>query len=296
MAAPNPKNRLGRGLAALIGDDLNEEAAVDNARTFRQVPIETLRANPENPRKTFTQAALDELAASIKTKGVVQPIVVRAVPGEAGGFEIVAGERRWRAAQAAGLHQVPVLIREVSDAEALEIAIIENVQRSDLNPMEEAEGYQRLMDHFGHTQQQLADMLAKSRSHIANTLRLTALPHDIQDYLRDGRLTAGHARALITAQKNRQSALAAQIIDQGLTVREAEQLAQAGAAKKAAKSPGKARPEKGPDTLALERNLSSSLGLAIEINERAGGGGELKIRYRTLEQLDDLCTRLLRHK
>ncbi len=191
--------RLGRGLAALIGDDYSEEGVVEDIKSMRHLPIELLRRNPHNPRKTFGEAELDELAKSIKEKGLLQPIMVRPLHGESSSYEIVAGERRWRASQRAGIHDVPVLIRELSDNEALEFALIENVQRSDLNALEEALGYRQLMDQFSYTQEKMAESLGKSRSHIANTLRLLKLPEGVQEHVRQGKLSAGHARALVAA-------------------------------------------------------------------------------------------------
>jgi len=286
------KRRLGRGLAALIGDEVAEDAAVDAARSFRRVPIEFLRANPNNPRKTFNEEELAELSNSIKTKGLLQPIVVRPVEGDGNAFEIVAGERRWRAAQKAALHDVPILVHELSDAEALEVAIIENVQRADLNPIEEADGYQRLIDQFNYTQQQLADVVGKSRSHIANTLRLVKLPEQVQTYLRDGELTAGHARTLIASEAPVE--LANEIINSGLSVRDAERITQKPSSPKSAKPSRSHAVPKDPDTIALERNLSQTLGLSVEIVDRGKTGGQLRINYRSLEQLDDVCARLLR--
>jgi ParB family chromosome partitioning protein len=286
------KRRLGRGLAALIGDEVTEDAAVETARAYRKVPIEFLRANPNNPRKTFNDEELVELANSIKSKGLLQPIVVRTIEGDNNRFEIVAGERRWRAAQQAALHDVPILVHELNDAEALEVAIIENVQRADLNPIEEADGYQRLIDHFNYTQQQLADVVSKSRSHIANTLRLVKLPEQVQTYLRDGKLTAGHARTLVASDAP--IVLANEIINSGLSVRDAERITQKPSTPKADRPAKSHAVPKDPDTIALECNLSQTLGLSVEIVDRGKTGGQLRINYRTLEQLDDVCARLLR--
>lgn len=290
MANTKNTKRLGRGLAALIGDDTSEDASVESARSFRRVPIEFLKPNPNNPRKNFNTEDLEDLSNSIRQKGLLQPIVVRPVKDTGDDYEIVAGERRWRAAQQAALHDVPILIRELTDAEALEIAIVENVQRSDLNPIEEAEGYSKLLDQFNYSQKQLAKMVGKSRSHIANTLRLTKLPEKVRGYLVDGQLTAGHARTLVSSDQP--EALAEQIIRAGMTVRDAERITQK--KPKTAKT-ANGREPKDADTIALERNLSQTLGLAVDISDRKGVG-ELRIRYRSLEQLDEICTRLLRLK
>lgn len=279
------KNRLGRGLAALIGDDTSEEAVVQDVRTLRHMPIELIHASPNNPRKHFPDCDLDELAHSIKAKGLLQPIVVR--PRDGGEYEIVAGERRWRASQRAGIHDVPVLIREVSDGEALEIALIENIQRSDLNPLEEARAYGLLLEQFSYTQQQLAESVGKSRSHISNTLRLLTLPDSVRQQIETGQLTAGHARALVATDSP--AKLAEQIINLGLSVRETETLARQSSPMRAAKNPGA---DKDPDTKALERTLSEAVGLKVEISHTGPTGGLLKISYKTLEQLEDVCRRL----
>jgi ParB family chromosome partitioning protein len=279
-----PKKRLGRGLAALIGDDTSEEAVIQDVRTLRHMPIEMLKASPNNPRKYFADADLDDLAKSIGDKGLLQPIVVRPMPH--GEYEIVAGERRWRAAQRAGVHDVPVLIRELSDGEALEIALIENIQRSDLNPLEEARAYGLLLEQFNYTQQQLAESIGKSRSHIANTLRLLNLPDSVRQQIEQGNLTAGHARALVATDSPAE--LADQIIKLGLSVREAEGLARDAA-------PGrkpKAKPEKDADTKALEKAVSDAIGLRVEIAHKGDAGGSLTISYKTLDQLEEICTRL----
>jgi ParB family transcriptional regulator, chromosome partitioning protein len=279
-----PKRRLGRGLAALIGEDISEEAVIEDIRTLRHVPVELLRANPNNPRKHFKDEDLDELARSIREKGILQPLVVRERAD--GQYEIVVGERRWRAAQRAGVHEVPVVIQNLSDGEALEIALIENIQRADLNPLEEARGFSQLMNEFSYTQQQLADSVGKSRSHIANTLRLLTLPESVRRHLEEGELTAGHARALVSTESP--EALAEQIIRLGLSVREAEDLSR-GAAPQNRK---RARPPKDADTMALERQLSEALGLKVEVATKARKGGTVTVHYATLEQLDDICHRL----
>ena len=282
--AEEARRALGRGLAALIGDVQDEGEVMERARSARKVPIEFLSANPNNPRKSFDNEELESLVSSIKEKGIVQPIIVRPMGGER--YEIIAGERRWRAAQKAGLHDVPVAVHEATDKEALELAIVENVQRADLNPIEEATGYQQLIDAFGYSQNEIAGSIGKSRSHIANTLRLLKLPDSVRAYLRDGRLTAGHARALIGASDP--EAMAKQIVEAGMTVRDAEVLGDQGKAKPARR----ASKSKDPDTVALEKALSDATGLKVVINHRKGGTGDIKIRYLNLEQLDDVCRRL----
>ncbi|MDP2123469.1 MAG: ParB/RepB/Spo0J family partition protein [Parvibaculum sp.] len=293
MADETP-SRLGRGLAALIGDDTAFALGDRDAqapRGVREVPIEFLRANPFQPRHVFKTEALNDLAASIREKGILQPIVVRPVAGDPNAFEIVAGERRWRAAQAAQLHQVPVIVKELTDAESLEIAIIENVQRADLNAIEEAAGYDRLMLQFEYTQEKLSQLIGKSRSHVANTLRLLSLPKPVQSLIEEGKLTAGHARSLIG--QARAEEMAQQIVAKGLSVREAEALT-----RKAETAPSPTRPkalpkaQKDADTLALEKNISDQLGLKVEISFSGDKGGEVKIAYKTLEQLDEICRRL----
>lgn len=283
------QGRLGRGLSSLIGDAEMDGIANDRGKGQREVPIEFLRANPNQPRQVFQPEELDELTNSIREKGVIQPIVVRPVGGDPNAFEIVAGERRWRASQRAGLHKVPVVVRDFSDAEAMEVAIIENVQRADLNPIEEAAGYQHLVEQFDYSQEQLAHVIGKSRSHIANTLRLLNLPTRVRDLLMDGQLSAGHARALITAGDP--VSLAELIVAKGLSVREAE------AAARAAKNRPKAakRPKtlsKDADTRELEGSVSAALGLAVSIDHKGDAGGEVRVKYKTLEQLDEICRRL----
>ncbi len=293
MAEEAPRSRLGRGLAALIGDAGDENAAIERARGQRRVPVEFLRPNPRNPRRHFNDMELDELSTSIRAKGILQPILVRAVSGAPDAYEIIAGERRWRAAQRAGLHDVPVLLLEIGDKEALEIAIIENVQRADLNPLEEAMGYDSLIEQFSYAQADLAKIVGKSRSHIANTLRLMKLPESVKRYLAEGKLTAGHARALLASDNP--EALARQIIEKGLNVRDVEALAGAQAEAKGKTAKRRPRGAKSADVRALERKLSDILGLQVEINHRASGG-DLRIRYRTLEQLDAVCRKLgVRH-
>jgi ParB family transcriptional regulator, chromosome partitioning protein len=278
------KRRLGRGLAALIGDDTTEELVVQDVKNLRHVPIEFLYANPRNPRKNFAEAELEDLTRSIKDKGLLQPLVVR--PRPEGGFEIVAGERRWRASQRAGLHDLPVLVRELSDGETLEIAIIENIQRSDLNPLEEARAYRQLLEEFSYTQQQLADAVGKSRSHIANTLRLQMLPEAVLLHIENGNLTAGHARTLVATEQP--SELAEKIIRLGLSVREAEGLVR----NQPDKTPKASKPEKDADTKAFEKSLSELLGLVVAVQTKGQKGGTLTISYKTLEQLDGIAKRL----
>jgi ParB family chromosome partitioning protein len=282
---------LGRGLSALLGEPVAAEGAALGPAGVQSVPIESLKPNPDQPRKVFAREELEELTASIRDKGVLQPILVRPQPGEDGVWQIIAGERRWRAAQAARLTQVPIVVREMDDREVLEVAIIENVQRADLNPVEEAQAYGLLMERFGRTQDALAGVVGKSRSHVANTLRLLQLPADVLEHVSEGRLSAGHARALITARDP--SALAEAVLKDGLNVRQAEALARRSAeGPKTAKAKPR-RPEGGADIAALEQDLSDALGLRVSLTDR-GGKGELTVVYSSLEQLDDLCRRLMR--
>lgn len=293
MADKKPKRGLGRGLSALMAD-VNEghgDEATEAKQPDRVIPIEMIVPNPDQPRRTFDPDALDDLAASIREKGIIQPLIVRPSPRAEGQFEIVAGERRWRAAQMAKLHAVPALVREFDDTEVLEVAIIENVQRADLNAVEEAAGYNQLMEKFGHTQEKLATALGKSRSHIANSVRLLTLPSEVQEYVRNGKLSAGHARTLITAEDP--VSLAKQIIKKGLSVRESEKLAKASQDKttsERAKPQVRTAPDKDADTKALEGDLSAGLGMKVSIDHKAGKeSGQIVIAYDTLEQLDDLC-------
>jgi ParB family chromosome partitioning protein len=283
------RKRLGRGLAALIGEIEAPETAAPKPAVGadRKVPIEFIGPNPRNPRRSFGEAELVDLAQSIREHGVVQPVIVRPAK-EAGRFELIAGERRWRASQRAGLAEIPVIIRDVSDRVALELAIIENVQRADLNPLEEAQGYQQLVDEHDYTQADLANVIGKSRSHVANTLRLLKLPDVIRDMLSEGQLSAGHARTLVTAADP--VGLAKKIIQGGLSVRQAEALAQQ-PAQAAPETKSRAPADKDADTLALERLLTDVTGLKVAISHKERGG-EIRIAYRTLEQLDDLCRRL----
>jgi ParB family chromosome partitioning protein len=288
-AADQSRSRLGRGLAALIGDVGDESGALERARGLRKVPIEFIRANPRNPRRKFLEEELGELTASVREKGILQPILVRNVPGKPDLFEIIAGERRWRAAQKAGLHEVPVMLLEIGDREALEIAIVENVQRADLNPLEEAAGYESLIEQFKYTQNDLARVVGKSRSHVANTLRLQKLPASVKRYLAEGKLTAGHARARL-AHEDPES-LAKLIVEEGLNVREAEARAQERPATHGKQTRRKTAAAKTADIRALEKRLSDALGLSVEIAQR-GAGGEVRVRYKTLEQFEALSRRL----
>lgn len=298
MSARKSKSRgLGRGLSALMADvtpDAEGRLATEPRRPDLKVPIEKLQANPNQPRRTFSQDQLDELAASVKEKGIIQPLIVRSVPGDM--YEIVAGERRWRAAQMAQLHDVPVIVREFDDTEVLEVAIIENIQRADLNAVEEAAGYRQLMDRFGHTQEKLSSALGKSRSHIANLMRLLSLPMDVQALVIEGKISAGHARALITAENP--SELAKQVVRDGLSVRATENLVkkqnQSDGGQPTPKS-GNLNAGKDADTRALEKDLSAILAMKVSINHKPGGEtGQVVLTYENLDQLDDLCAKLSR--
>lgn len=286
MSDPKSARRgLGRGLSALMADiSTNEVPAASTDRKL--VPLEQITANPDQPRRSFDPAALQELAESLKSRGVLQPLIVRPHPVDSGLYQIVAGERRWRAAQIAQIHELPVIIRELTDTEVLEIAIIENIQRADLNAIEEAASFRQLMDRFGHTQEQLADSLNKSRSHIANLLRLLNLPDQVQIWVKEGRLTAGHARALVTSPNAVQ--LARRVIDRGLSVRETEELAKK--SNEPAEKKQKSKSHKDADTRALEADLSAHLRMRVAINH-AGNmqGGQLLVSYKDLDQLDRLC-------
>ncbi len=283
----NPQDkRLGRGLSALLGDEVAEPGA-DVARATRQLPTSALRPSPFQPRRRFDPEEMASLVRSVQAQGILQPILVRHAADSPDSYEIIAGERRWRAAQEAQLHEIPVIIKDLSDGEALELALVENLQRTDLRPLEEAEGYRRLIAELNHTQEDLARAIGKSRSHIANTMRLLGLPAPIKEMIERGELTAGHARALLNAQDA--LALAQQVVEGGLNVRQTERLAQA----PKARGPAPAAPAKDADTLALEHDLALKLGLKVTINHRAGGG-ELVLRYENLAQLDDLVQRLSR--
>lgn len=281
---------LGRGLSALMADVQTETGPTPPASPRAHdmtLPIEVIAPNPDQPRRRFTQDQLEELASSIKEKGIIQPLIVRRKVSGAAEYEIVAGERRWRAAQVAQLHEVPVILRDFDDTEVLEIAIIENIQRADLNPVEEAAGYRQLMEKFGHTQEKLSEALGKSRSHIANLLRLLNLPADVREMLQDGRLTMGHARALITAEDP--SALAQKVVRDGLSVRQTEKLAK-GVGEPAAPRPAPRAVEKDADTKALEADLSAATGLRVSVDHKSGGeAGQVTIRYDDFEGLDAIC-------
>lgn len=297
---------LGRGLSALLGENLKEEAVARgdddgegappaaNGRSVQHIDIAAIQPHPDQPRKQFDETALQELADSVAERGVIQPIIVRLLSG--GRYQIVAGERRWRAAQRAQLHRIPAIVRDFTDAETMEIALIENVQRQDLNPVEEAEAYSRLIAQFGHSQEVLGKLVGKSRSHVANMIRLLDLPGTVLDVVREGRLSMGHARALVGIEDASQ--IARRIIDKGLSVRQTEKLAQQ-AKGKGAKSAGSAaraaaRPMAQPDAdiQSLEQHLADMLGLKVSIEHGANGGGTLSLRYSTLDQLDMLCQRL----
>ncbi|THD63761.1 ParB/RepB/Spo0J family partition protein [Phenylobacterium sp.] len=281
---------LGRGLSALLDDANDGDGPVAAGEGAREIPIELVHRNPDQPRRHFAEAEIAELETSIRDKGVLQPILVRPSPKTSGEFEIVAGERRWRAAQQAGLKAIPALVRVLDDDKAFEIAIVENVQREDLNAMEEAQAYQTLMRRMAYTQDKAASAVGKSRSHVANTLRLLQLPAIVQDHVLFGRLTAGHARAILTSDQP--EALAQAIVEKGLSVRDAEALAKRKGGSGPAKASGPRR-SKDTDTAALEVDLEDVLGMSVDILDR-GGAGELRIKYATLEQLDELCRRLTR--
>ena len=292
MADDTSRSRLGRGLAALIGE-VSAEASSERPRGQRRLPTGALRPNARNPRRVFSDTELDELVASLRERGIIQPIVARSMRGANDSYEIIAGERRWRAAQRAGLHEVPVVIIEATDAEALQIAIIENVQRADLNPLEEADGYRALMDEFHNNQEDIARIIGKSRSHVANTLRLLKLPETVKAHIHSGKLSAGHARMLI-GQPNAEQ-LAEEIVSRGLNVRQVEALARE-TGQKHGKGNGRqshARAKKNADVVALEKRLADSLGLVVSIDDGARGG-TLTIRYRNHDQLDEVLRRLER--
>lgn len=284
--ARQERRGLGRGLSALMAD-INAEAEEASGTGRREVlPIESLVPNPDQPRRSYAPEALDELAASLRLRGILQPLIVRPHPGDSGLYEIVAGERRWRAAQIAQLHEVPVIIRDFSDTEVLEVALVENIQRADLNAIEEAAAIRQLMDRFGHTQEALSDILHKSRSHVANMLRLLTLPPKVQDWLGEGKLSAGHARALVSTKDPEK--LARRVIDRGLSVRETEALARVEGSQ-ATTLRSRRRTEKDADTRALEADLTAHLKLPVAITHSGVDGGRLTVTYRDLEQLDRLC-------
>jgi ParB family chromosome partitioning protein len=290
---PGKTRGLGRGLSALMSD-LSTPPSAPDRRPDLHLPVESLRPNPAQPRRSFDETELSELTDSIRARGVIQPLIVRPDPASPGRYEIVAGERRWRAAQRARLHDVPVILRDYTDTEVLEVAIIENIQRADLNPIDEAAAYRQLMDRFGHSQDQLATALGKSRSHVANQIRLLSLPEEIQRYLTEGRLTAGHARALIGHPRCLE--LARRAISDRLSVREVERLARQpapGAGRPGSAAGGGPAPAKDADTLLIERELAAALGMGVVIDHKPGDqGGRLILRYRSLEQLDALLRTL----
>lgn len=289
MNSPLPKSRLGRGLASLIGEPTAIGYRLPPEGEQRMVPIGQVKSSALNPRKDFRDEELSELADSIRTKGLVQPIIVRPVGSVAGEYEIVAGERRWRAAQKAGIHSVPVIVRELTDREMLELAIIENVQRQDLNAIEEASGYRDLIERFDYNQEQLSEIIGKSRSHVANTLRLLKLPSGVQELLQQGKLTAGHARALIG--RDDAEALAQRIVDQAMNVRDVEALVQ-GRGDIDAGTHGKKARDKDADTKAFEKELADLLGLKVEIKRGSGESGALLIKFGNFDQLDYIRQRL----
>ncbi|HUT50811.1 MAG TPA: ParB/RepB/Spo0J family partition protein [Alphaproteobacteria bacterium] len=284
-AREGKRRNLGRGLNALLGGDADSDIE-DRGRGPRMAPVESIEPSRVQPRRIFDKADLDSLTQSIREKGILQPILVRPMEGGSAKYELVAGERRWLAAQAARLHEVPIIVRELDDASALEIAIIENIQRSDLTPLEEAEGYRRLMDEFKHTQDALSKVVGKSRSHVANTLRLMSLPPAVKEMIDKREITAGHARTLVNAKDP--EALARDIVSKGLTVRDAERMTKGDKKTKSKKDRGKSA-----DALALESDLSSLLGLGVAINTK-GESGSMVIHFKSLEQLDDLIQRLSR--
>ncbi len=291
MNKNRPQRGLGRGLSALMAD-VNQEDVTEKTSAVKSpdfyVAIEKIIPNPNQPRRTFEEEALSDLAGSIKEKGVIQPLIVRISPDNNEHYEIVAGERRWRASQRAGLSKLPVILREYSDTEVLEVAIIENIQRAELNAIEEAAGYKQLMEKFGHTQEKLSEALGKSRSHIANLMRLLNLPDDVQDYVVNGQLSAGHARALVTAENP--SSIVSKIIDNGLSVRDVETLVKAQKNKDSKPKTTRQKVEKDSDTRALEIDLSENLGMKLTIDHKAGTEqGKITIKYDDLEELDRLC-------
>ena len=284
MVTNTTKKGLGRGLSSLMGDTETAQTKNTNIGQETKIPIANLKPSPSQPRRLFNKNSINELADSIKAKGLVQPLVVRPSPSDANSYEIIAGERRWRAAQIAQLHEVPAVIRNFNDTEALEIAIIENVQRSDLSPIEEAAGYKRLIENHGHTQEDLSGIVGKSRSHIANIIRLLSLPQSIQDMITEGKISSGHARAIMNSAFPEQ--LAEKIINENLSVRDAENLA------KDKKGIIKKLKLKDPDTIDLENKISEKLGLTININHKGKKGGSIKIDYKTLDQLEMITQKL----
>lgn len=291
MAQKSERRGLGRGLSALMAD-VDTTPANSGEPSGRKaevmIDIASIAPNPDQPRRSFTEEALQDLTNSIREKGIIQPLILRRRPSDPNQYEIVAGERRWRAAQRAQLHEVPAIVRDLDDVEVLEIALIENIQRDDLNAIEEARAFRQLMDRFGHTQEKLSEALGKSRSHIANILRLLNLPEAILEMVVDGRLSAGHARALLTADDP--VGLASLAVSKGLSVRDVERMAKA---KPVPKTEGKTTPPKDADTVLLEKDLKAALGMKVVIDHTPGSeGGTLQIKYRTLEELDEICRRL----
>ena len=284
MSSPISKKGLGRGLSSLMGDAKNISIQKETSNQETKISIANLKPSPSQPRRLFDKNSINELAESIRSKGLVQPILVRPSPSETGTYEIIAGERRWRAAQIAQLHEVPAVVRQLDDVEALEIAIIENVQRSDLSPIEEAAGYKRLIDNHGHTQEVLAEIVGKSRSHIANIIRLLGLPQSIQDMISEGKISSGHARAIMNSAFPEQ--LADKIVSENLSVRAAEELA------KQKKSGVKKVKLKDPDTVDLENSLTARLGLKVIIDHKGKKGGSVKIEYKSLDQLELVTAKL----
>ena len=284
MSSSISKKGLGRGLSSLMGDTKEISTQTENSNQETKISIANLKPSPSQPRRLFDKNSINELAESIKSKGLVQPILVRPSPTESGIYEIIAGERRWRAAQIAQLHEVPAVVRKLDDVEALEIAIIENVQRSDLSPIEEAAGYKRLIENHGHTQEALSEIVGKSRSHIANIVRLLTLPQSIQDMISEGKISSGHARAIMNSAFPEQ--LAEKIVSENLSVRAAEDLAKH-------RKPGVKKVKlKDPDTIDLENNLTARLGLNVSINHKGKKGGAIKIEYKSLDQLELVTKKL----
>ncbi len=289
MSEKKERKALGRGLSALMADVavVEKESGAQDVSSGVLIPIDKIVPNPDQPRRRFDAGELEDLAVSIRARGVIQPLVVRTDPKDVKRYQIVAGERRWRASQLAQIHEVPAVIRDYDDLQVLEIAIIENVQRADLNAIEEAAGYRQLMDRFGHTQENLADALGKSRSHIANLIRLLGLPAAVQSFVVDGRLSAGHARAMITAEDP--ESLANLVIRKGLSVRQTEKLAKG----KTGSPTQRAKPTKDADTRALEADLKAALKMKVTLDHDAkGNGGVLAIKYGNMDQLDELCKKL----
>ncbi len=284
MSSSISKKGLGRGLSSLMGDTKEISTQTETSNQETKISIANLKPSPSQPRRLFDKNSINELAESIKSKGLVQPILVRPSPTESGIYEIIAGERRWRAAQIAQLHEVPAVIRKLNDTEALEIAIIENVQRSDLSPIEEAAGYKRLIENHNHTQEALAEIVGKSRSHIANIIRLLSLPQSIQDMISEGKISSGHARAIMNSAFPEQ--LAEKIVSENLSVRAAEDLAKQ-------RKPGVKKVKlKDPDTIDLENNLTAKLGLSVSIDHKGKKGGSIKIEYKSLDQLELVTAKL----